>query len=42
MCTIDYALIVLNLLAIVAIGGGLSYYKVKRRKLKEMDKIVIR
>lgn len=42
MCTIDYALIILNLAAMAAIGGGLTYYKRKQRRIKEMAKIIIR
>lgn len=42
MCMIDYTLILLNLAAIVGIGGGLSYYKRKQRKIKGMAKIIIR
>lgn len=42
MCTVDYTLIFLILIAIVAIGGRLSYYKMKQRRIKAMAKIIIR
>lgn len=42
MCTIDYTLIFLILIAIVVIGDRRSYYKMKQRKITEMAKTIIK